>query len=900
MKRITVLFLLGAIAILGAFGLSYGLPGYATSFKTAFPSSPLSSLSTVSGQAGNLCTVCHGVSGGTRNAFGLAFAGAGHAYTTALQNADSDGDTFTNVTEINAGSFPGNAASTPAPPADTTAPTVSLSAPTGGASYTTAQSVAINATAADAVGVTRVEFYDGATLLGTDTTAPYSFSWAITSANNGSHSLTARAYDAATNVGTSAAVSVTVNIATADTTAPTVSLSAPTGGASYTTAQSVAINATAADAVGVTRVEFYDGATLLGTDTTAPYSFSWAITSANNGSHSLTAKAYDAATNVGTSTAVSVTVNIATTLNGAALYATNCEGCHNPLASTSKPGRTANQIQTSIDTNAGGLMGFLSTLTPAEVLAIAAALPPAADTTAPTVSLSAPTGGASYTTAQSVAINATASDAVGVTRVEFYDGATLLGTDTTAPYSFSWAITSANNGSHSLTAKAYDAATNVGTSAAVSVTVNIATADTTAPTVSLSAPTGGASYTTAQSVAINATAADAVGVTRVEFYDGATLLGTDTTAPYSFSWAITSANNGSHSLTAKAYDAATNVGTSAAVSVTVNISSTTLNGAALYATNCAGCHNPLASSSKIGESASEIREAINNNKGGMGFLSNLTSDEISAIAAALARSGNPGSTDKSAPKITSFKMPKRSSSLDVPILSFRATDRTGVTGYLVTESRSSSGGDWSALPPTHYTFGSAGTKVLYAYVRDAAGNISKAKAAKVMITLPRGSSDGENSSDSRSGGSSGDRASSVAAPVGQVSAYNAVATPLVSPDLNIAEPVAVGSVAEGGNMFTLQVALLDLASPVDAYLTLYTPSEGGEPVHAYTLNADNAFEPLLNAKLPWRSGVTSIQEVISDTPAIELLHGKYMIVFEIRTPGSAEVLHTWMTSFTIQ
>ena len=65
-----------------------------------------------------------------------------------------------------------------------------------------------------------------------------------------------------------------VHIASADMTAPTVSLSR-TGrrGELSATAQTVAINATAADAVGVTRVEFYDGATLLGTDTTSPYSF---------------------------------------------------------------------------------------------------------------------------------------------------------------------------------------------------------------------------------------------------------------------------------------------------------------------------------------------------------------------------------------------------------------------------------------------------------------------------------------------------------------------------------------------------------------------------------------------------------------------------------------------------
>ena len=44
--------------------------------------------------------------------------------------------------------------------------------------------------------------------------------------------------------------------------------------------------------------------------------------------------------------------------------------------------------------------------------------------------------------------------------VRFYDGTTLKYTDTTSPYSYAWSITSANNGSHSWTAKAYDAAGN--------------------------------------------------------------------------------------------------------------------------------------------------------------------------------------------------------------------------------------------------------------------------------------------------------------------------------------------------------------------------------------------------------------------------------------------------------
>jgi hypothetical protein len=103
------------------------------------------------------------------------------------------------------------------------------------------------------------------------------------------------------------------DIATVDTTAPTVALTSPANATTYTSAQTVTITASASDNVGVSKVELYDGTTLKGTDTTAPYSFAWAITSDNNGSHSLTAKAYDAAGNSKISSAVTMSVNIATT-----------------------------------------------------------------------------------------------------------------------------------------------------------------------------------------------------------------------------------------------------------------------------------------------------------------------------------------------------------------------------------------------------------------------------------------------------------------------------------------------------------------------------------------------------------------------------------------------------------
>jgi mono/diheme cytochrome c family protein len=57
----------------------------------------------------------------------------------------------------------------------------------------------------------------------------------------------------------------------------------------------------------------------------------------------------------------------------------------------------------------------------------------------------------------------------------------------------------------------------------------------------------------------------------------------------------------------------------------------------LYTSNCAGCHGPLASSSKLGATTARIQSAISNNIGGMGLLSNsLTLNQMQSIATALA------------------------------------------------------------------------------------------------------------------------------------------------------------------------------------------------------------------------------------------------------------------------
>ena len=91
------------------------------------------------------------------------------------------------------------------------------------------------------------------------------------------------------------------------------------------------------------------------------------------------------------------------------------------------------------------------------------------DTTPPAVSISYPADNA--TVSGTISVSATASDNVGVVKVEFYLDNVLQVTDTSSPYIWNWNTASSSNGSHTLLATAYDAAGNVGTSPAVVVTV---------------------------------------------------------------------------------------------------------------------------------------------------------------------------------------------------------------------------------------------------------------------------------------------------------------------------------------------------------------------------------------------------------------------------------------------
>ena len=480
------------------------------------------------------------------------------------------------------------------------APTVVVTAPVAGSVVTAGSNVTLTATATPGAGATvaQVQFLvGGTTIVGTDTSAPYSVSWTPPAAGN--FSITAKVVDSLGNTATSAVVSVTAVSATS------VAVTSPANNATATVGTPTTVTASAAPVAGstITSVSFLAGGVLIpgSTVATAPYTFAWTPSTA--GATTLTAQAVDSNGTTVTSSAINVTVNnsaptIALTapLAGSVVTA----GSAATLAATALPGSggaTVTQVQflagtTVVATLAGNPAsssyttpwlpatagnfsltarvtdsnGNSTTSAATSVTAVAAATP--------TAIITAPVTGSVVTVGSTVTLSATASPGTGATvaQIQFLSGGTtILGTTTTpvgGVYSIAWVPTTASN--FSLTARVLDTAGNTGTSSIVTVTTVLATS------VSLTAPANNSTATvgTATSVTASATPTAGATITRVDFFAGATAIGTANSAPYTIAWTPGAA--GIIALTAQAVDSNGATVTSSLVSVNVNNSAPTV------------------------------------------------------------------------------------------------------------------------------------------------------------------------------------------------------------------------------------------------------------------------------------------------------------------------------------
>ncbi|MCC7382839.1 MAG: PHB depolymerase family esterase [Deltaproteobacteria bacterium] len=193
------------------------------------------------------------------------------------------------------------------------------------------------------------------------------------------------------------------------------------------------------------------------------------------------------------------------------------------------------------------------------------------DTEPPAVNVTGPANSA--TVNGTVNITVTASDNVGVARVEISINGQLKSTVTAAPYRFSWNTSTEANGSYAIRAVAFDAAGNSSTDDDTRVEVTGGVSDTTPPAVNVVAPVSGANISGTVSIRVDAT--DNLGVQRVEVLIDGSVAGQLTASPYTYSWDTSAVASGTHRIGARAVDAAGNETTDDDTSVTVQMAGDT-------------------------------------------------------------------------------------------------------------------------------------------------------------------------------------------------------------------------------------------------------------------------------------------------------------------------------------
>ena len=174
--------------------------------------------------------------------------------------------------------------------------------------------------------------------------------------------------------------------------------------------------------------------------------------------------------------------------------------------------------------------------------------------------------------------------------------------------------------------------------------------------------------------------------------------------------------------------------------------------------NCGVCHTtPTASSSARNQFGTDWANATIGNHSYVitTALANLDSDgdgytnivEIQAKTnpgdATSFPSSPPPVVDTTPPTVNTFSVPSSASSLTVSPITITASDNTGgsgVNGYMVTNSATAPAAaatGWAATPPTIFSFPTgttSGLKTLYAWAKDAAGNVSNSLSRTVTIT----------------------------------------------------------------------------------------------------------------------------------------------------------------------
>ncbi len=351
-----------------------------------------------------------------------------------------------------------------------------------------------------------------------------------------------------------------------------VALSEPAAGVPVP-AGAVRLSAKAVDTRGLpTTVEFYDGATLLGRGTQVAGTSTWSITATLGvGQHEISAQATAPDGVRIASAAVQLTAIAppwslqapasAPVGNAVSLAAVNTSGLGAATARTEfYEGTTliganvqAPWTQAWTPTTEGQRPLFVRVVDVHGAVSNSATVMVAVGSTnaPPTTALLTPANGTVVAPGTTVTLTTNPGDVDGwITRVDFYDGTTLIGSRTEQPWTLDW---TPSIGVHVIKAWAFDNDGAISaTTPAAAATLSVKGADNQRPSATLLAPAADTTAPAGAPLLIRAGPGDVDGwITRVEFYDGGTLIGTRTQDPWSFEWTGAA---GTHELSVKVFD----------------------------------------------------------------------------------------------------------------------------------------------------------------------------------------------------------------------------------------------------------------------------------------------------------------------------------------------------------
>ena len=335
---------------------------------------------------------------------------------------------------------------------------------------------------------------------------------------------------------------------------------------------------------------------------------------------------------------------------------------------------------------------------------------------------------------QPVVFTATVTSSSGVPAgtVTFQDGANILESVTLINGTAAYSTTSLIPGIHTITATYGGDATTI--RSGNTLTITILTANKVTPTITWSAP-GDIPYGTALSDAQLNAASGGVAGTFNYFPSGGTVLnaGTAQSLTVSFTPSDTVTYN-----TPTPVTVAINV-TVANQTISFGIAPTLVyGGASGSVTAVAGSGLPLTFSSLTGDVCTVSGSTVTPRSVGTCIIAANQGGNGNYNAAAQVTQTLVIDVDTAAPVISAFTVPVTAATLSAVEISVTATDNAGVTGYLVTESATppvASDPRWTADAPTSptFTYPTWGNHTLYAYVKDATGNVAASLPQTVYI-----------------------------------------------------------------------------------------------------------------------------------------------------------------------